>query len=259
MTRRVSRAAFVFSVILIVGNSSARGDVPTHTVVKPGMTVQVYMSSKDNNRVSCPVKIRDVVYSREKGSGIGVKVVRKNAFIKFLVSEIGGKRIYATEPSEFFITCGDDVYSIIAVPKEIPAQTIVLSPGRKKRIEENMDIFAGIPFEKKVTKIIREAVTGDIPQTFDIQKYDRGFQVFRDLDVFLARIITVEGEGLRLKEYSISIRKSAGQEKIELKETDFLRKELAHRPVAVSLEQNSIKKGDVTRLFIVERMTQSGT
>ena len=129
---------------------------PTQRIGPEG-TSQVFLSSSDINRIICPVEIKDAIYSKEKG--LTVRLAEQNAFVKWVVMKKDGKDLYATTPSELYIVCGQNVYTLIAVPKRIPAQTIQLSSGKADAIKTNLALFQEVPFEKKILALIKRALT----------------------------------------------------------------------------------------------------
>ena len=52
---------------------------------------------------------------------------------------------------------------------------------------------------------------------------------------------------------SVSPRLASNLETISLKENDFLRTDISLHPVAVSVESMTLKKGETSRVFVVER------
>ena len=87
--------------------------------VSPEITTQVRLSNSDINRVICPVDIKDVIYSEEKG--LAVNLSGKNAFVKFLVVKKDGKEMYSMTPSELYFVCDgaglyDDRHALRAYP-----------------------------------------------------------------------------------------------------------------------------------------------
>ena len=225
------------------------------TFVRPGISTHVSMSSTDNNRVVCNENVVDVVFSSEKGNGIDVKIVKQNAFIKFRVLSSNGKRKYSKEPSEFFVSCSNEIYTLIGHPKKIPSQTIYLSEGQGKSMKENIRAFSGIPLEKSVVEIIKKTMMENIPESWEIVKKGDKVRVFRDLDMVLSRVIRIEGAGLQLKEYGYAIRRDAKDDLVvNLKESDFLNRNITVKPLGIALDQHAIKKGEHGRAFIVERV-----
>ena len=217
--------------------------------VMPEVAQPVELSSSDVNRITCQGEIKDVVYSREKG--ITVKFSGRDAFVKFRTGLKDGKTTYSTTPSEIFVVCGDNVYSLIAVPKRIPARSIRLSPGKTENIRKNRSLFGALPFEKKILSAIRSLYTEEIPESFTVSTPNKRIDLFRDLDLVLARVAVVEGEGIQVKEYRGTLA-DGDKDRIELGERDFLRNEISTDPIAVSLDRLVLKKGEILRAFVVE-------
>jgi conjugal transfer pilus assembly protein TraK len=233
------------------GVSAQLATLPAEAAVTilPEIAQPVELSSSDVNRITCQGEIRDVVYSREKG--ISVKFSGRDAFIKFRTGLKDGRTTYSTTPSEIFVVCGDNVYSLIAVPKRIPARSVRLSPGKMENIRKNRSLLGALPFEKKVLTAIRSLYTEEIPDSFTVSTPNRRTDLFRDLDLVLARIAVIEGEGFQVKEYR-GVLASDARDKIEFSEKDFLRSEISVNPIAVSLDRLILKKGEILRVFVVE-------
>jgi conjugal transfer pilus assembly protein TraK len=223
--------------------------------VLPEVATKVLLSNRDVNRIICmngPIK--DIIYSKEKG--ITVKTNGNNAFVKFLISRdpATGDFIYTKIPSELYVVCGSDstVYTLITVPRDIPAQTVQLI-SHKKEIKKNLSLFEGIPFEKKVLLLVKDAYRDKIPESFTVKVLNRPLNIFRDIDISLKRQIIADGEGLGLKEYVLTLRPTSTKTQMHLEEKFFLLPELAQKPVGIALEHMTLQKGRVSRLFIVER------
>ncbi len=227
------------------------------TEVLPEVATHVRLSSTDVNRIVCPSEIKDVVYSKEKG--VEVKVSDRNAFVKFLVKTTPtGKEEHSSTPTEFFVACGGDVYTLIATPVRIPSKTVRLSTGAEKRIKQNAALFESLPFENKVLTIIEKMYTGDIPESFLVKTLNRPVLSMlgdlKGLAISLIRTIDIEGEGLRGKEFSLSINKG---HPIDFSEQDFLLVGLTKRPLGISLDKLRLESpSDKARLFIVERAVE---
>lgn len=230
----------------------------TAMMVRPDVSTQVMMSNRDINRIVCESgPIKDVVYSREKG--IDVKIDGENAFVKFLINgnAAPGGISYTTVPSEFYVVCGSagEVYTLVASPKNIPAQTISLVSHRKG-LDKNLSLFKGIAFEDMVVSLIKDAYTDKIPDSFTVKPMNRSMNVFRDVDVFLKRKVIIEGEGLILNEYDVTLKPSSPEPEKTVEEKNFLIPELTQNPVGISIEHLALKKDHPTRLFIVEKHNQ---
>ncbi|MDA8089219.1 MAG: type-F conjugative transfer system secretin TraK [Nitrospiraceae bacterium] len=219
-------------------------------VVPPEVATPVYLSSSDINRIVCPSYIKDVIYSKEKG--LTVKIEGQNAFVKFLVTKEGDKDEYSTTPTELYVLCGKETYNLIALPKRIPSRTVTLSGGDRKT-GENASLFDGMPFEKKILSIIKSVYTENIPDSFTVRNEDRPFNPYKGLNLTLVRTVRVEGEGLRVKEFT-----ARAAQTMELSEKDFLKTEITTDPVAIVIDKLRLTPGETARIFIVERVTAEG-
>ncbi|GLI39615.1 type-F conjugative transfer system secretin TraK [Geobacter hydrogenophilus] len=222
------------------------------TVVLPEATTTIRLSSSDMNRISCPAEIREALTSTEKG--VTIKITGKDAFVKFKVTKKGDKLSYSTTPTELYVVCGEETFSMIVFPQRVPSQTIRLSSGRERKIKDNLSLYAGLPFEKKLLRAIREVYTENIPDSYSVVRKDKRFFMFREITLTLKRTVDIEGEGLRIKEYEANLRGEPAE--FRMNEKMFLRTELAENPVAVALERHILRSGDTSRVFVVEQRAE---
>lgn len=219
------------------------------TVILPEVTTKVRLSNTDVNRLVCPDGIKDVVFSQEKG--VKVKITDGNAFLKFQVIKKGEEMIYTEVPSEFYVVCGGDIYSLVGMPQRIPAQTIRLSSGKKQKIQQNLSLFNGMPLEKKMLTLIRQTYTDQLPESYEVRVVNRQIDLFPALWMSFTREIVVEGEGFAVREYRVSLK--SGTEPVRLTEQEFLRSELTSQPLAVAVDELLLSDGSHSRVFVVER------
>lgn len=219
------------------------------TVILPEVTTKVRLSNTDVNRLVCPDGIKDVVFSQEKG--VKVKITDGNVFLKFQVIKKGEEMIYTEVPSEFYVVCGGDIYSLVGMPQRVPAQTIRLSSGKKQKIQQNLSLFNGMPLEKKILTLIRQTYTDQLPESYEARVVNRQIDLFPTLWMSLTREIVVEGEGLAVREYRVSLK--SGTEPVRLTEQEFLRSELTSQPLAVAVDELLLSDGSHSRVFVVER------
>ena len=226
--------------------------------VLPEKAFPIRLSNRDINRVVCPGEIKDISYSQEKK--VIVKVVDNNAYIKFQITknpdfgyEEDEELIYSETATEFYITCDGNVYTIIAEPVDISAQTVRLSGGRKKNIKKNLAMFKGMAFEHKAVELIQAAYTENIPESFSIEKINKQITM-SDFNLTLIRKVSIDGEGLMVKEFLVSLKGREDEfERLDLEEKDFLKSNITRNPLAVSIYPLVIQSGQRARVFIVER------
>jgi len=226
---------------------SQEGEWPT--VIPPEVTTKIRLSSSDLNRISCSSEIKDALTSTEKG--VVLKITGKDAFVKFKVTKRGDKLAYSTTPTELYVVCGDETYSMVAVPQRVPSQTIRLSSGKERKIKDNTALYSGLPFEKMMLKAIQDVYTEQIPDSYTVLRLDKRIDAFKEVRMVLKRVVDVEGEGLRIKEYLVSLKD--GLKEFRMNEKMFIRTGLAENPAAISLERHILRPGDTARAFVVEQ------
>lgn len=262
---RIVCIAAVVATLLVGGVALAEeelrpGEVLPEAIgpVLPETTTSVAVSSVDTNRIACPGDIQDVVYSGEKG--FDVKYSGQNAFLKFKVKvdpsrdPKDGKEVYASKPVELYVVCDEQIYTLIAYPKRLPAQTIRLAGGKGKAMEANRAHFEGLPFEKMIMALVRELYTGTHPESYLVTEKDEKIDLGLQLDVRLKRIFVIEGMGLQVKELHVTYLHSRDLGGVELVEQDFLRREVTSQAVAVAIvDKATLMPGETTKVYVVER------
>jgi len=224
--------------------------------IMPEVTTRVLFSNRDINRITCEGgrQIKDVVYSTEKG--IKVKIEGSNAFVKFVMQKKGEERMYVTEPSEFYVVCGTPgtIYSLIGIPERRPAQMIQLSGDKLDNVKKNMSLYKGLTFEKKIMMLMKQAHQGEYPESYEIKLLNKPIKALMDTSVFIVlnREIKIEGEGLLLKEYQLTLFDNFPNEQVQVLEKQFIVPELTNKPIGITLDSLILRKNAVTRLFVLE-------
>jgi conjugal transfer pilus assembly protein TraK len=225
-------------------------DASNIVYVKPNKTTMVEMSSLDINRVYCDGEITDVIFSEEKG--VRVKIVKNNAFVKFVVKKIEDQEIPTDKPADLFFVCNEQVYSIIAIPKRIPS-TFVYLESKEKRIQEVVERVKELPYEKRLLDVIKAIYVNKYEPNFQVVNVNKEFYLFKDVKVVLEKVIDIEGEGLRAKVFRLETNFDSSVQYVEVKEKDFVRKELTTIPLAVSLDKAKLQGKDKATLIILEK------
>lgn len=229
---------------------------PAPINLPPNVTTTVQLSSSDVNRITCSVgEIKDIVTSDEKG--LQAKKSGRDAFLKFKVLKQGdGDLAFSTTPTEVYVICGEQTYSMIAMPSRLPAQTINLSGGKNETIKANQEILAGLSHEKKILRVLKEAFMDEMPETYTISNVQKVDNSWEGIKITHARNIDIEGEGIRVKEYWVSLK--PGKEKFRLTEKLFLTTDFTLDPIAISLDKRLVKPGERARVMIMENRVDGG-
>jgi conjugal transfer pilus assembly protein TraK len=225
------------------------------TLAYPETVIKCNLSNRFINRIVAPGNkvIKDLII--QKSTGIEVKIEGKNGFITFLKKQdpLTKEIKLQSSPVEIYAVVEPDIiYTIIAQPKDITAQTVELV-WAKNEIEQNLKFFAGLPLEKKIVKMIKTTMAEEIPDSFSQKKIGKQIDILKSVNIYFNRLIIAEGEGLVLKEYIVSLKKTAPQDEIAVKEQHFLLPELTKKPIGITIEDFHLSKKQSTRVFIVER------
>jgi len=225
-------------------------------LVTPEKTTMVNMSNIDVNRIVCPVNVQDVVYSSEKG--VVVKVIGRNVFVKFQVKKIiedtEEKVVYSTLPVDIHVVCNNKVFSIIAVPKRIPAALVYLK-DKESEIKSHLQEVEGSSYEERLALLVKQLFSGQIPLGSDFIEDEKQFNFYKDLIIQKKGFYVIEGEGIQISYFEISYK--GDKPFVDLNERMFLKQELTTRPLAVSLDKLKLKKGEKAVLLIIEKRQEN--
>jgi TraK protein len=222
-------------------------------LIKPETTIAVELSSRDTNRFVCTQgPINDVFYSEEKG--IKVQIDGSNAFVKFLVRSNGISNEYITVESEFFISCAGETYTIIGKPNQmISAKTFRLGDSYQKRVDNLSHVFGQLTVEERAVKATEMVYKGDEDMLRKINP-DTAFRFWRE-DILPGATVSnhetyeVDGFGLIVKEFRVEAQRDIHS----IQEIQFLNPILSERILAITVIPHALKKGQVGRVFIVEK------
>lgn len=221
-------------------------------VAYPETVTTTTVSNTYINRIIAPYgrKIKDIVI--EKESGVQVQIEGRNAFLTLLKKRdpITNDIVYQETPISVYVVLEPDiVYTIIASPRQTSSKAIELKYDNEK-IAKNLALFQGMPLEKKVVNLIKSVMTNTIPDSFTRKKIGKEIKLYRNIDLYHANTVIVEGEGLILKELIVA--KHAAT--VTLHEKQFLVPELTQYPLGIALENYQLNQQTTkTRLFIVEK------
>lgn len=236
-----------------VGRTADQKPDPAHMQgpILPEVTTPVLMSASDINRINCPSPIQDLLYSLEKP--IEGKFVGNNAFIKFKTSvNSAGYEDYTSQPQAIHITCGDNVYSIVAYPKSgLKTVTLHLQGDLTEQIKENQSTFAALPMKKKYLRLIKEAYHGEEPPGYTIRRRNDIVDISKDLIVTVIREMRVPGEGIGLLELSVRGNfRANGPTKLVLDKDVFLTTRIHDHIRSITIVDSELEPKSSTRVFV---------
>jgi conjugal transfer pilus assembly protein TraK len=241
-------------------NNTPKELLDATVTVHPETPTKIFMSNRDINRITCmgnrPVK--DVIYSKEKG--ITHTKSGPNAYLKFLVQQGGsGDKLYRHESAELYVLCGSEAtnYTLIVTPKNIDAQHVQLKSMGEK-VTQNLSLFEGMDFEKKILTIMKHGYTAEFPESYTVKHLTKKLPaVIKGISATLSTVVNVEGEGFQLKIINLELNHDDPRDSFSIDEKKFLNQNITDNPVGISLDNLSIQKGRITRLFILEQPMRS--
>lgn len=222
-------------------------------MAKPEILTKIEVSSTDVNRIKCgDGNITGVHYSQDKNVVVDIK--DENAFIKFQSLKRGDNYTYSERATEFFVTCGGDVYELILIPKISNTKTIYLSNPIKNRIESNLAEYNQLPLEEQIVNFSLALLTNDekVLQQFNVKELKLSDQSWFDFDkttnIGKKRSFSVDGLGLKISEYIVL---SDINRRFNSKE--FLDSRLSENILGVTLDPEIAHKGNPIKLIVVEK------
>ncbi len=239
----------LLGALALTWSVSSQADV----TVSPETVTAVEMSNTDVNRVVCSNGvINDAFFSQEKG--VTVTNNGNSAFVKFLIKRDGvNPDVYATARSEFYIVCDGAVYTLMATPKEIAAQTIWLAPGAQERIQQNLAEFGPQVEEDRAVSLTMAVLKDEIPDSYRVAETAFENMVWYENVVGYSKVakrrdVRVEGIGFTATEYWIQPDRD-----LTFDEGMLLNAWFGDSIFAITFDSLQGRQGRITRAFVVNR------
>ncbi len=223
---RVSLAILLF--VMCVSKALAT------VVIEPSdaKSVFVTVSLKDINRIELPEDVVEALSSKP----IDIKIKGRNIFVKLLDST----------PSELFITTAKRTISLILIPKDIPAETVIV----RDKVEGSTSYtsgfaLSGMAYEETIKEIIF-SLAKEIPLAGYIPVYPKSDEeTLQGLSA--KKIYVIQGLMMQGEKYEI---KNTSEQDMDLSEEMFYEEGV----LAVSIDKYTLRPNETSRLFIVRRV-----
>ena len=207
----------------------------------------VEISLKDVTRVVCFTNITRAIYSKEKA--MEIKTVDRNAFIKNLPKEVvdpaTGRTAneYDSRPKEVYLVCGDKTFSLLLIPKDIPANTIYLKSSYVEK-EKAVSFEKSNDYENTILKLITSAYLENVPDGYDVDDIDKVLKEYQEIRLVHKRNYT--GIMFQIQEYVVIAKKE-----LNINEITLLEAISPKNPLAVSIVSPMLRPNEQSRVFIV--------
>lgn len=232
------RKWFLFLPLLVMAQEMDTGI----SVVEGDGWHYVKVSLTDINRVVCPVDITSAVFSKEKE--IEVKTSGRNLYVKFLPKVLpDGSTEISTIPRELYVECGNRVFQLVLLPERIPAKVVVLKLPYADR-EKALAYEKANPYDELMLSLIKSVYMEVPPEGYEARFVNRLYKRFVELEMILYR--EYDGGRFRVREFILQANTD-----VELWEGQFI--PYLDKPLAIAIVKPVLKKGESTRLIVVER------
>lgn len=212
--------------------------------VGDGDTVRVQISAKELSRITVEGDLRiDKVWDNQKDLEIKPDKSLGEIFVR---PKIGSRR----NISFFVRDSAGSTYTILAQKKDIPSQTIVLSPKvRQKRSLGFKGRSRSLPYKKRVKNLVRAMASGIGADKYSVEEVNRAVVLWRETRITLRHTFT----GQKLNGELYYIENESGKP-IVFNEKEFLG--FGEDVAAVALKDLKLGVSESTYLYVVRRRSE---
>lgn len=214
---------------------------------------RVEISLKNLNRITCPGKIGDPIYSKDKQIEI-VRGGEKDLFVKIspVQTTYNGetKVVFNDFPREVFVECSGNVYNLSLIPQDITSRTVVIKTPiedifKAKNFEQASD------YEELISNLIKYAYVEQTPDGYSAEKGSIKYR-FKEMDMRLRYVY--KGHHYIVEDWEITSKLS---DTIELEESLFV--PVLKNPRAITIIIPRIAHNEKTRLLAVRLASEDQT
>lgn len=199
-----------------------------------GQSIFVDLSLRNLNLIKFPSSgVR--VYTSSKV--LDIKVDEGNVFVKFM------EEVSPSPQEVFFIVPSGGFFSMILVPKEVPAQTIVVRMP-KEEVSEALSWETSHSYIAGLKELIKSMYEGKSPRGFSVKEVSEEKSLWKEVKTILKQIYksaTLQGEVYEITNVS--------KEPVRFIEKEFYEKGI----LAISLDRHELKPGEKTELYLVKK------
>lgn len=212
----------------------------------------VSISKTDVNRLFCENgEFTEFTFSSEKE--MDIQKSGKNAFLKLTpINEMQGDVVLNTSVSDFtreaYLTCDNKMFSLVFVPKDVSAQTIVLKTPTEHKSKNENKVQIVNEYQSVVSDLIKNAYKEQMPEEYEFKLIDKVEKEFNELT--LIKFKQYSGDLFDVTEYLIR-----ANQQIEINEKIFL--PFMKKPLAIAIDSLSLKKDATTRMFVVSNVLEN--
>ncbi|MEY8201086.1 MAG: type-F conjugative transfer system secretin TraK [Colwellia sp.] len=215
--------------------------------ITPDTPTRVTFSNDNPNRLVCVSGLMNDIVSPSHIPK-ETKTIGKNAFYAYKMKpKSNGEIQYVDKSHDIYAVCDGQVYTLNVRQKNGRGRTIYLGDPSRKSIEENAKRLQEESIEDVMVSLFLDAYNNDLSTNYTVKKSSGNIKISDGVVAELNRTITLNGIGLRLKEYRVT-----SKSKINLYKSMFMKKEISRSLRLVGIVPEKASPGNPARLFIVE-------
>lgn len=219
----------------------------SYSNVSPGLRKNVNVSNQNPNRIIClNGNINEIFVPSHIPHDL--KIVRDHVFLTYKMKRKGAKIEYVTIPHDINIVCDGEVYTLAANPKKTnggsainlgdPNLSLLMANAKKIQDHSIEDIFV---------EMFLDAFNENLPPNYTVKEQTGFIKVNNNINVNMRRTISLNGIGVRLKEYTVHTNSTLTVDK-----KLFLTRHFSKKMRGIVLIPETIKPNKPARLFIIE-------
>lgn len=230
----------VLAVILFVSNAFALKTVD----LKEGVTEFVEVSDRDLNALVFPMDVK--VFT--KSENIEVKVQEKRVFVSFNKNIETGE--FTKAPEQLYFLSENKTYSMVLIPKGIPAETVIAKIESLTDKEEALDWEREQPYIVVIKSLIKAMYGNTPPNGYEMNQVDTG----KDVSLWkgITQVMTKKVIGATFSGEVFEVSNNTN-EIVRFREQEFY----SDNVVAVSIDTHELQPKEKTELYVVKRLSSS--
>jgi len=235
--KRLYIASLLIGSFICMSNAFALRTVD----LKEGVTEFVEVSGKDLNAIVFPDEVK--VFT--KSENLEVKIQEKRVFIAFKQDMETGS--FAKSPEQLYFLTDNRTYSMVLIPKGIPAETVIAKIETISDKDEALNWEKEQPYVSVIKNLMKAMYTNSPPNGYEVNKIDdsRDVSKWKGITQSLQRKYsgaTFTGEVYVLTNDSNKI--------VRFSEQEFYQKGV----IAVSIDSHELQPDEKTSIYLVKNL-----
>jgi len=209
--------------------------------LKEGVTEFVEVSGKDLNAIVFPQDVK--VYT--KSENLEVKIQEKRVFIAFKQDMETGS--FAKNPEQLYFLTDERTYSMVLIPKGIPAETVIAKIEDISDKDEALNWEKEQPYVSVIKNLMKAMYTNNPPNGYEVNKIDDSGDVSKWKGITQNLQRKYSGETFTGEVYVLT---NETKNIVRFSEQEFYQKGV----IAVSIDSHELQPDEKTSIYLVKNL-----